>query len=90
VSRSADLLKLAADALENGEDPLALHFLREHDVESGECLDLADSLAMGARLIAWAMEHPKQAIAAARGAGTGLQYHDLMEAFARLDARREG
>lgn len=87
MSRSAELLKAAATALENGEDPLSLHFLSEHDVESGECLDLADSLAMGARLIAWAMEHPKQAVAAAQGAGTGLQYHALMEAFARLGAK---
>jgi hypothetical protein len=80
MSRSSQLLKAAADALENGEDPLALHFLSEYDVEAGECLDLADSLALGARLIAWAMENPKKAVVAVQGAVTHLE----MDAVTRL------
>jgi hypothetical protein len=80
MSRSAELLKAAATALEDGEDPLALHFLNEHDVEAGECLDLADSLALGARLIAWATENPKKAVLATQGAITHLE----MDAVTRL------
>lgn len=90
MRRSSELLEAAADALENGEDPFGAHFLSEHDVESGECLDLADKLAMGARLIAWVQENPKLAVAAASGAGIGLQHHAFMEAMAKLDLSRKG
>ena len=90
MRRSSELLKAAADALENGEDPFGGHFLGEHEVESGECMGLADKLAMGARLIAWVQENPKLAIAAAQGAGIGLQSHAFMEAMARLDLSGKG
>jgi hypothetical protein len=84
MSRSADLLKAAAGALEGGEDPFGLHFLNEHDVESGECLDLADSLALGARILAWAMEHPRQAVLAVQGAGDVMMMDAVTRALAKL------
>jgi hypothetical protein len=87
MSRSSELLKAAAAALEDGNDPFARSFLVEHDVTFDECMDMADSLALGATLIAWAMEHPKEAVAAARGAGTGLKHHAFMRAMDRLNAK---
>lgn len=85
MRRSSKLLEAAADALEKGEDPFSGAFLSEHNVESGECLDLADKLAMGARLLAWVQENPKLAIAAAQGAGIGIKSHAFMEAMAKLN-----
>lgn len=72
MSRMADLLDKAADALENGEDPLALHFLSENEVTLDECFDLADKLAMGARIISWATRNPKAATAFAQGGVNGM------------------
>lgn len=57
--RSAELLRLAADALVDGQDPLHISFLREHDVTADECMTLADFLAIGARMVAKAIESPK-------------------------------
>jgi hypothetical protein len=82
-SRHADLLEALADGLERGEAPLNETFLIEHEVTSTECLDLADSLEMGARLLVWAARHPKQAVVAASGAGDAL----FMDAFVRLMSR---
>jgi hypothetical protein len=84
MSRSAQLLKAAADALERGEDPLHFSFLSEHDVESGECLDLADSLALGARLIAWAMENPLKAAAFARNGSAGIALDEITRAMSKI------
>ena len=55
MASSVQLLKLAAEALDNGEDPFSGAFLREHDVSSGQCIDLAQHLAMGARIMARAL-----------------------------------
>lgn len=80
MSRMADLLDKAADALDDGIDPLALGFLSANEVTLDECYDLADKLAMGARLISWATRNPKQAAAFARGGTDGMG----MEAITRL------
>jgi hypothetical protein len=90
VSRSSTLLIAAADALERGEDPLALHFLNEHDVEAGECLDLADSLAIGARLLAWVMENPKQAATFARTGLNGMHLEMVTDALAKALSKQSG
>jgi hypothetical protein len=55
-SRRTELLEAAAKALDSGEDPLALHFLSGHDVTSDECLALAGQLALGARVVAKALD----------------------------------
>ena len=87
MSRSSELLTAAADALEDGQIPLMNPFLSEHDVTFDECMDMADSLALGARIVAWALENPKLAVAAASGAGIGLQHHFFTEAMAKLNAK---
>lgn len=51
AERKVTLLKKAAAALDNGEDPFSTSFLSENDVTLDECGDLADSLALGARLL---------------------------------------
>jgi hypothetical protein len=87
MSRSTELLKAAAEALESGEDPFGFSFLSEHDVESGECLDLADSLALGARLMAWAMDNPKQAVVAVQGASNWMSMDAITRALSKIKRR---
>jgi hypothetical protein len=60
MNRRTDLLNKAAEALENGEDPLALSFLSGHGVTSDECMSLAQQLAIGARVVAYGLEHPRE------------------------------
>lgn len=81
-SRQADLLKAAADALDDGQDPLAGPFLSTHDITYDELQDLAGWLAIGARLTAWAMENPRQAAIAAR-AGTDFMKLDTITQLLR-------
>lgn len=68
MSRMSSLLREAAGALNDGRDPLTSPFLDEHDVTLTECFDLADLLAAGAELVAWAIDNPKLAAAAIQGA----------------------
>jgi len=49
--RQTELLDLAAQALERGEDPFATGFLQEHQVTLDECYDISDLLAVGARMV---------------------------------------
>jgi hypothetical protein len=84
MTRHSELLKAAADALEDDRDPFSGSFLTEHEVTSGECMDLADSLAIGARLYAWAIENPKQAVAAAEGASIGMRLDLITRALKKL------
>lgn len=66
--RSVDLLKRAADALEAGTDPFSTGWLADNNVTFAECMDLSESLAIGARLLAWVIEHPRESAAALNGA----------------------
>jgi hypothetical protein len=68
MSRMSSLLREAADALNDGRDPLTAPFLDEYDVTLDECYDLAGFLAIGAQMVAWAMDNPKVAVAAIQGA----------------------
>jgi hypothetical protein len=85
VSRSSDLLKAAADYLDDGGDPFGLSFLSENGVASDECLDLADSLAMGARLVAWGMEHPLEAAAFLSSGSAGMALDATTRAMAKIN-----
>lgn len=85
MSRQADLLREAADALNDGRDPLTNPFLSEHGVTLDECYDMADFLALGARLIAWAVENPKRAGAAFRGAVDGASMEIITETLRRMN-----
>lgn len=60
MNRRTELLNKAAEALENGENPLAEGFLADHEVTFDECMNLAQQLAIGARLVAYGMEHPRE------------------------------
>jgi hypothetical protein len=85
VSRSSDLLKAAADYLDDGGNPLELLFLSENEVTFDECGDLADSLAMGARLVAWAMEHPREAAAFLSNGSAGMALDACTRAMAGIN-----
>ena len=56
---SAELLRSAADALDDGQIPLMNPFLAEHDVTLDQCMSLAEQLAIGARIVAEGIEHPR-------------------------------
>jgi hypothetical protein len=76
MSRTTELLRKAADALDDGQIPLMNPFLADNDVTFDECMDLADLLGAGAQLMAWLIDNPQLARAAIQGAH--------MEAVARL------
>jgi hypothetical protein len=61
VSRGTDLLRSAADALDDGELPLSHGFLSRNEVTSDEAAALAQQLAIGARLVVLGIEQPKSA-----------------------------
>jgi hypothetical protein len=58
---SAELLRKAAEALEDGRSPLASSFLSEHDVTLDQLHALAGQLAIGARIVAAGIERPRSA-----------------------------
>lgn len=59
MASSSELLRLAAGMLEDGRDPLTTAFLSEHDVTFEQCMSLAEQLALGARIMAEAIERPR-------------------------------
>jgi hypothetical protein len=56
---SSELLRAAAEALEDGCNPLVNPFLVEHEVTFDQCMSLAQQLAIGARMMARALERPQ-------------------------------
>jgi len=56
---SSELLRRAAEALDEGTDPFSQGFLAEHDVTFDQCMALSKQLAIGARMMARAIEKPK-------------------------------
>ena len=56
---SSELLLAAAEALEDHSDPLSTWFLTEHDVTLDQAASLAEQLALGARILVHAFEHPR-------------------------------
>lgn len=49
--RSITLLKLAAEAMEDGRDPFNTSFLVEHVVTADEMFTLSDQVALGTRVL---------------------------------------
>lgn len=91
MNRSVALLRKAAVALEDGRDPLSTAFLAEHAVTYDECMALSDHLAMGARLLAYAVEHPAEALGAVNGANLAGAYrllHEGLAAYAGVEVAR--
>lgn len=56
---SAQLLRAAASALDEGTDPFGGNWLAEHDVTFDQCMSLAQQLAIGARMVAAGIEKPR-------------------------------
>lgn len=77
--RQVVLLNAAADALFDGRDPFSHDFLAENDVTLGEVYVLGELIGLGARVVAWGLEHPEQVTAAFNGA-------QLQDAYERLRA----
>jgi hypothetical protein len=89
MSRMSDLLTKAADALDEGDDPFGINFLSENDVTSTECLDMADKIAFGARMMAWVTEHPRDAAKFLEAGSAGMALNAITEALGRrLDMER--
>jgi hypothetical protein len=85
MSRSSELLKAAADTLDDGRDPLTTPFLGDHDVTLDECFDLAEWLALGARLMAWAIENPGHAKTAVSGATDAMRMDIIVRVLRKLN-----
>lgn len=85
MSRTSELLKAAADALEDGRDPLTTPFLDEHAVTLDECYDLAEWLAVGAQLMAWAIENPGHAKTAVSGATDAMRMDIITRVLGKLN-----
>jgi hypothetical protein len=63
---TAQLLKAAAETLNEGGNPFSSTWLGERDVTFDQCMTLAEQLAIGARMVAKAIEQPRSAL--------GLEY----------------
>lgn len=50
MSRMTNLVGLAADAMDKGEDPFHVSFLSEHRVTLDEAYDMSETLATAARI----------------------------------------
>lgn len=83
-SRRAELLEAAAGALEEYTDPFSGAFLSGHEVTFDEHLELAEDMAVGAGIVAWAVEHPKEAMAVIRAGLLGARAEAVTEALAKL------
>lgn len=66
--RLVEILTAAADAMEDGMDPFDTAFLADNRVSLEECFTMADLLALGARLVAFGLQHPDVARGALNGA----------------------
>ncbi len=49
--RSTELLKLAAQALDEGMNPFSDWFLQEHNVTSDECMTLTDQVSLAINIL---------------------------------------
>jgi hypothetical protein len=56
---TVELLRKAADALDDGQIPLMNPFLSDNDVTAGQCFSLAEQLAIGARIVAAGIAGPR-------------------------------
>jgi len=84
MNRTADLIKAAADALDDGRDPFQQAFLVDHDVTFDECMILSQLLAVGGRLVAFGIENPTVMLGALNGAQMAAAYQQLSAALHRV------
>lgn len=59
MASTAGLLRKASEALERAEDPFSGEFLRDNDVTFDQCMTLSQMMALGARVVAKALEQPR-------------------------------
>jgi len=74
VKRSRELLKIACDSLESGNDPFDHSFLTENDVTLDECYGLSDSLAVAGRMYLYMLENAPKAVFGRYLAESVLEY----------------
>lgn len=84
MSRRSELLNAAADGLDQGEHPFCDKFLGEHEVTLDECFDMAALMAEGARVVAWAIDNPRDAAAFLAGGSAGMAASAITEALAKI------
>lgn len=82
--RMAELLNAAADVLDNGEHPFCDEFLSEREVTLDECFDMAELMACGARVIAWAVASPRDAAAFLASGSAGMALSAITEALGKI------
>jgi hypothetical protein len=92
VSRRADLLRAAADGLDDANHPFCDEFLSGNKVTFDECFEMAEDMAAGARVLAWAIDNPRDAAAFLASGSAGMALNAVTEALARISLadRREG
>jgi hypothetical protein len=61
MASTAEQLRLIASGLDVGETPLNERFLSEHQVTLDQAMTLAEQLAIGAWIVAYALDHPQSA-----------------------------
>jgi hypothetical protein len=84
MNRMAQLLDAAADALDDYRDPFHESFLAQHHVVGDEVLELSTLMAMGTRIMAFALSHPAAAGAALDGATASVVGDAVMEKLDRM------
>lgn len=84
MNRQAELLSLAADGLDDGEHPFCDQFLSGNQVTADECFEMAELMAEGARLVAWAIEHPRDAAAFLSGGSAVMAMNAITEALRKI------
>jgi hypothetical protein len=57
----SQLLRAAAEALDDQRDPLTEPFLTDNGVTYDQMLGLAEQLSIGARIVAYGLDHPQSA-----------------------------
>lgn len=85
MSRQAELLRAAADGLDEGNHPFCDQFLSGHEVTFDECLDMAGLMAEGARIVAWAIENPRDAAAFLASGSAGMALNAVTEALGKIN-----
>lgn len=82
--RQSELLRAAADGLDKGEHPFCDSFLGEHEVTLDECFEMAEMMAAGARVIAWAIDSPRDAAVFLSSGSAGMAMNAVTKALAKI------
>jgi hypothetical protein len=90
MTRMADLLRKAAEGLEQNEDPFSGPFLAGNDVTFDELLDLAGLLAVGAQAVAWGLDNPRDAAAFIQSGANGMHLQLLTDLLAKVNLTAAG